>query len=195
MAPMTNKERQAAFRARRKVQPFAEKHFEGMHVATLEQFLHAVEVDKEEFLSLFPAPDSAPSNPRDSVAFKSYWYDLSRELSQDFVTKPANSQRVEELASEAKRRLHEEGYFSGLPEYSAQFKSVFEMLVLQQVEEEVDRLADEWLASPEAKKAIEDQEKWEAEAYADVSGIPVTDSRQYPLHQLIDAYKTLLALP
>ena len=193
MAPMSNKERQAAFRAKKKLQPFADKHFEGMHVATLEQFLYAVEVDREQFLSRFPPPSL--SDPRDSMAFKSHYWDLLRSLTEAYVLDPENSEQIEELGSEVKRRLHAKGYFAGLPEYRAQFQNQLESLVQNIVGQEADRLAEEWLASPEGKKEIEDEETWNSESYAKAFGEPVTASPQYPLYQLIAAYKEILALP
>ena len=119
MAAMSNKERQAAFRARTKLQPFADKHFEGMHAATLRQFLHAVEVDQEAFLAIFQPPETEPYEP--DPRFHDLAHGYRREFLEiakiNFLQDSGNTERAATVVSEAKKVLHKEGYFSGLPDY------------------------------------------------------------------------------
>ena len=50
----SNRERQAAFRARKKIQPLAEKHFGGEHYVNLGDFLTVMKFDEATFRSLLP---------------------------------------------------------------------------------------------------------------------------------------------
>lgn len=201
MAAMSNKERQAAFRARTKLQPFADKHFEGMHAATLRQFLHAVEVDQEAFLAIFQPPETEPYEP--DPRFHDLAHGYRREFLEiakiNFLQDSGNTERAATVVSEAKKVLHKEGYFSGLPDYKKRREE--EVLRLLEKEEwvlkEGERLMDEWCTSPEGEEERrifdermdaaheEDEEKYG-------TGWP---SDQFPLYQLMDAYKKLLALP
>jgi hypothetical protein len=201
MAAMSNKERQAAFRARKKLEPFANKHFEGMHAATLKQFLHAVEVDQEAFLAMFRLPEPEPykRHPRDHDLADIYYFGWLEGAKTDFLDDQGNAERVAAVVSDAKKVLHKEGYFSGLPDYEQRLRE--EVLRLLDKEEgvlkEAERRMEEWCNSPEGeeeRRTFDEREDaaYEAEEEKYGTGWP---SDQFPLYQLMDAYKKLLALP
>lgn len=198
MAAMSNKERQAAFRARKKLQSFADKHFEGIHAATLQQFLHAVEVDKDEFLAMFGPvePEPREPDPRQHSLVNQKWYFFMRDATSQFLSDQDNAERHASLISEAKKTLHKQGYFSGLPDYKHQLEDELWQLAEKDewVVKEVERLMEDWCTSPEGE---EERRKWdetEEDDYRKIfeRGWP---SDQFPLYQLMDAYKKLLALP
>ena len=55
MVALTNQERQAAFRARKRVKAFADKHFMGGQNVTISDFLTAVQTDVEALSKHLPA--------------------------------------------------------------------------------------------------------------------------------------------
>lgn len=201
MAAMSNKERQAAFRARKKLQSFADKHFEGMHAATLKQFLHAVEVDQEAFLAMFQPPEPEPyqRHPRDhELADPRYWGFLEQARTH-FLDEQGNTDRVAALESDAKKVLHKEGYFSGLPDYKQRLaEEVWRLLEKEEgVLKEAERRMEEWCTSPEGEeeRRIFDEQMDAAYEEEDAKYGTGWPSDQFPLYQLMDAYKKLLALP
>lgn len=201
MAAMSNKERQAAFRARKKLQPFADKHFEGMHAATLKQFLHAVEVDQEAFLAMFQPPEQEPYEPnlRYHDLAAPYEWQFLEEAKTHFLDDQSNAERSAAVLSDAKKVLHKEGYFSGLPDYKKRLREEVSRLLEKEegVLKEAERRMEEWWISPEGE---EKRRRWDEQmeaAYEEDeerygAGWP---SDQFPLYQLMDAYKKLLALP
>lgn len=195
---MSNKERQAAFRARKKLQSFADKHFEGMHAATLKQFLHAVEVDQEAFLAMFqPAePEPRDQDPRDHTLAGQKEYEFMEDAKIMFWRDEGNTERVAAVSSEAKKILHKEGYFSGLPDYEQRLEEEVERLLEKEegVLQEVETLMEVWCTSPEGEEERRRWDEYEAQSYEEHYGRG-WPSDQFPLYQLMDAYKKLLALP
>jgi len=198
MAAMSNKERHAAFRAIKKWQPFADKHFERMHAATLKQCLHAVEVDQEAFLAMFQPPEQGPyeSNPRDHTLAVQKQYEFLEDAKIIFCRDSGNSERRVAVVSEAKKVLHKEGYFSGLPDYEQRLDEEVQRLLEKDegVLTEAERLMEEWCTSSEGDEERRRWDEFEEQSYEEHFGRG-WPSDQFPLYQLMDAYKKLLALP
>ena len=193
MAALTNKERQAAFRARKKMQPFADQHFKGMHVATLEQFLGAIKVDREAFLALFP-PEPEISE-WDYLEVEHYWHRTETMIIELFFEDPANTEALAEIRSECEKSLAAEGFFDGLPEFDRYLKLEMEDRVRSQVGDEVKAEVDRWIASWSDQERQEQHERHLGMlAYVGDIGDKVFGT-QYPLYKLVDAYKKLMALP
>ena len=201
MAAMSNKERQAAFRARKKLEPFADKHFEGMHAATLKQFLHAVEVDQEAFLAMFqpPEPEPCEGGPRYHDLAGQYEYHFLEQAKTHFLDEQGNTERAAAVESDAKKVLHKEGYFSGLPDYKQRLTEEVSRLLDKEegVLKEAERRMEEWWTSPEGEeeRRIWDERMDAAYEEQDAKYGTGWPSDQLPLYQLMDAYKKLLALP
>ena len=107
-----------------------------------------------------------------------------------------NTERAAAVVSEAKKILHKEGYFSGLPDYEHRLEG--EVMSLLEKEEgvlqEVERLMEEWCTSPEGEEERRRFDEDEEQSYEEQFGRG-WPSDQFPLYQLMDAYKKLLALP
>ena len=193
MAALTNKERQAAFRARKKIQPFADKHFKGMHVATLEQFLGAIKVDREAFLALFP-PEPEISE-WEYIEVVQYYDHLLQQAIEDFYADPANAETLEEFRSECEKSLAADGFFDGLPGFDWDLKVQMDNRVLSLVDDKVKAEVNEWIASWSDEEREEKHEDYlEMAAYVGSVGDKVFGT-QYPLYKLVEAYKKLMALP
>ena len=118
------------------------------------------------------------------------------DAKSQFLSDQDNAERHASLVSEAKKTLHKQGYFSGLPDYKHQLEDELWQLAEKDewVVKEVERLMEDWCTSPEGE---EERRKWdetEEDDYRKIfeRGWP---SDQFPLYQLMDAYKKLLALP
>ena len=195
MAPLSNKERQAAFRARKKVQPFADKHFGGMHVATVDQFLDALKIEREALTATFPDHDLSGMDIKNTAWFQmTYWREEGR-LAADFIADAQNSQKVEELGTEATRALHAQGYFEGLPDYASAWDDRFEDLVRGHVSAEADRVLDQLIASLSEEERVQLIFQEENGDPTFEGGANPLKSQQYPLYQLIEEFKKLVGMP
>ena len=188
MAPLSNKERQAAFRARKKVQPFADKHFGGMHVATVDQFLDALKIEREALTAIFPDPDFSGRDIRETTGFKSRWWSESEFLVSQMINDPSKEEELSGIAKEVTKRMHQEGYFKGLPDYSGTFASYLEDAVRELVVSDVDRSLDQWVAS------LTDEERDGYWGDPEGPDHPANASR-IPLYQLIEEFKKLVGMP
>ena len=107
-----------------------------------------------------------------------------------------NSERRVAVFSEAKKVLHKEGYFSGLPDYEQRLDEEVQRLLEKDegVLTEAERLMEEWCTSSEGDEERRRWDEFEEQSHEELfgSGWP---SDQFPLYQLMDAYKKLLALP
>lgn len=189
---LSAKQRAKAYRSRQKVKGFADKHFHGLHEATVDQFLHAVKIDESKFKARFPK-DPEPLKDAEDI-----WKALTEnEVNAELKAEKEIRNDPEIMASieiEAKRMLHVDGYFEGLADYEEALHYQIEGLVRQSYSlDDVHRHLDEaWEAlTPEeaerqVKRAIEIL-NWED---------PDRDRpRSYPLIELIEAYKELLSMP
>ena len=194
MAPLSNKERQAAFRARKKVQPFADKHFGGMHVATVDQFLDALRIERDALTAIFPDPDFSDRDIRETTDFLSRWWNESQRLTLQMQNDPSKEEEFSEIKRAVTQKMHQEGYFKGLPDYSGTFESYLEEAVREHVSSDVDRYLDQWVESltdEERDQVIKSDGYWGDPEDLDH---PVSAS-QYPLYQLIEEFKKLVAMP
>ena len=194
MAPLSNKERQAAFRARKKVQPFADKHFGGMHVATVDQFLDALKVEREALTAVFPDPDVSGLDIRNTNAFQSRWWDETQRHMIQMTHDESKSEQLSEIETEVTKRLHQEGYFKGLPDYSRTFDTYLEDAIRECVQPDVERCLDQWVES------LTDEEKESAIMSDGYWGDPEDldhpiNASQFPLYQLIEEFKKLVGMP
>ena len=194
MAPLSNKERQAAFRARKKVQPFADKHFGGMHVATVDQFLDALKIEREALTAVFPDPNISGLDIRDTGAFQSQWWEETTRHMIQMTQDDSKREQLSEIETEVTKRLHQEGYFKGLPDYSRTFETYLEDAIREYVQPDVEKSLDQWVESltdEEKETVIMSDGYWGDPEDLDH---PIKAS-QYPLYQLIEEFKKLVGMP
>ena len=189
---LSAKQRAKAYRARQKVQPFADKHFHGMHEATIEQFLHATKVNEKEFKAMFAeelgTPRTAEEIWKSYVKNEVFAHDAAAaELWQDKTT-------IAKIQIEAKRNLHSQGYFEGLSDYEEALYYEIDQLVKSAVTtEDIKRqLNKAWDALSPEEAELEVQEAIEYEGQEQEMPLGTTS---YPVIDLLEAYKKLLSLP
>ena len=195
MAPLTNKERQAAFRARKKVQPFADKHFGGLHVATVDQFLDAVNIEREALTAVFPDRDFEGLDIKDTSWFDMNIYGEEERLANAFILDKGNEVTLSELHVAIKRRLHEHGYFEGLPDYLEVYDSELMEEARAYVRAEAEKIVDEKIAALTEEQKLQIIFYEENQGRGDDIGLDPRRTQQYALHHLIVEYKKIIGLP
>ena len=195
MAPLSNKERQAAFRARKKMQPFADQHFGGLHVATVDQFLDALKIERDSMLAKFPDSDITELDIKETGWYEMECWSIEGKLAAEFSVN-GDQEELKGIEVQVTQILHKKGYFPGLPDYEEAFDAELETKCRERVAAEAQRLLDEKLA------ALTDEQKIELVASDGYWGDPreagyqhPLQSPQYPIYQLIAEYKRLVQLP
>ena len=173
MVALTNQERQAAFRARKRVKAFADKHFMGGQNVTIRDFLTAVQTDVEALSKHLPAKIEADIESLDD--YQQMWWAKAEELALEAVQLNSGRKMWRRCLNEATAAAHREAKLSDAPIDRDSIKRQTQ----RQFVEKMFPMVDDWFASwPEARRKQFIQQRAE-----------------YPLHLLIDAFKTSLSLP
>ena len=173
MVAMTNQERQAAFRARKRVKAFADKHFMGGQNVTISDFLTAVQTDVEALSKHLPAKIEADIESLDD--YQQMWWAKAEELALEAVQLNSGRKMWRRCLNEATAAAHREAKLSDAPVDRDSIKR----LAQRQFVEKMFPMVDDWFASwPDARRQQFMQQRVE-----------------YPLHLLIDAFKNSLSLP
>ena len=173
MVAMTNQERQAAFRARKRVKAFADKHFMGGQNVTISDFLTAVQTDVEALSKHLPAKIEADIESLDD--YQQMWWAKAEELALEAVQLNSGRKMWRRCLNEATAAAHREAKLSDAPVDRDSIKR----LAQRQFVEKMFPMVDDWFASwPDTRRQQFMQQRVE-----------------YPLHLLIDAFKTGLSLP
>ena len=171
----SNKERQAAFRARKKIQPLAEKHFNGEHYVNLGDFLAVMKFDEAIFRSLLPQGKS-DGPPPDLVL------DLMAEVHEFQETIIDEKLKDEELRAECERIASEQAernfFIKDTKEWLEFMHWEVREVAKQKLKNEIDSFEENLFE--DNKEAVEKA---------------VSDSLEYPLYQLVNAYKKSLGIP
>ena len=173
MAALTNQERQAAFRARKRVKAFADKHFMGGQNVTISDFLTAVQTDVEALSKHLPA--TTETNIENLDDYQQIWWAKAEELAVEAVKLSSGQKMWRRCLNEVTTAAHREAKLSDVPIDRASIKRQAQ----RQFVEKMFPMVDDWFASwPDTRRQQFIQQRAE-----------------YPLHLLIDAFKTSLSLP
>ena len=189
---LSAKQRAKAYRSRQKVKGFADKHFHGLHEATIDQFLHAVKIDEIKFKERFPE-DRQPLKDPEQIWKTSQDNFLTAEIKAENEIRN-DPETMASIEVEAKKKLHAEGYFVGLADYEEALHYQIEGLIRESYSlEDVRRYLDEaWDALTPEEAEIEVKKAIEFIDWQDPDRVRPTS---YPLIELIEAYKELLSMP
>ena len=173
MVALTNQERQAAFRARKRVKAFADKHFMGGQNVTISDFLTAVQTDVEALSKHLPAKIEADIESLDD--YQQMWWAKAEELALEAVQLNSGRKMWRRCLNEATAAAHREAKLSDAPIDRDSIKRQAQ----RQFVEKMFPMVDDWFANwPDTQRQQFMQQRVE-----------------YPLHLLIDAFKTGLSLP
>ena len=171
----SNKERQAAFRARKKIQPLAEKHFNGEHYVNLGDFLAVMKFDEAKFRSLLPEGKSDGPPPDLVLDLLAEVDDFEKTIIDENLRDEELRASCERVASELAERAF---YIKDTKEWLEFMYWEVREVAKQKLKNEIDSFEEKLFE--DNKEAIEKS---------------VSDSLEYPLYQLVNAYKKSLAIP
>ena len=189
---LSAKQRAKAYRSRQKVKGFADKHFHGLHEATVDQFLHAVKIDESKFKERFQEDRELLKDPEE-IWKTSQDNQVKAEIQAEKEIRN-DPERMASIEVEAKKKLHADGYFEGLAEYPELLHYEIEGLVRDSYSlDDVERHLDEaWDALTPEEAEVEVQKAIEFIDWLDPERVRPSS---YPLIELIEAYKELLSMP
>lgn len=171
----SNKERQAAFRARKKMQTLADKRFEGEHFVTLGEFLRIMKFDEDKFITLLPE-GRVEGPPSDLVT------DLLAEIHE------FQEQLVE-------KKLKHDGFRADCEKLA--LVTAEDNFFIKDTKEWAEFMHWELraIAGAKVKSEVDAFEKqlWEDNAQAIERA--ECDRTEFPLYKLVDAYKRSLDIP
>ena len=171
----SNRERQAAFRARKKIQPLAEKHFGGEHYVNLGEFLTVMKFDEATFRSLLPEGKSDGLPPDLVLDLMAEVHEFEEGIIDEKLKDDELRADCERVASEL---AEQNFYIKDTKEWLEFMRWEVRGVAKRKVKGEVDAFEEKLFE--DNKEAIEKA---------------VNDSVEYPLYQLVDAYKRSLAIP
>lgn len=171
----SNKERQAAFRARKKMQSLADKRFEGEHFVTLGEFLRIMKFDEEKFITLLPEGRVEGPPPNLVTNLLAEIHEFQEQLVEEKLKQDGFRMDCEKLALVT---AEDNFFIKDTKEWSEFMHWELRAVAGVKVKSEID--AFEKQLYEDNAQAIEKAER---------------DHTEFPLYQLVNAYKRSLDIP